>query len=440
MQKKYTALWLGILAVLLIAGSAAAEELLTLEEAVRISLSNNFEIQIARNSAEVAHNNTGFGTAGFLPTLDSQGNFIYDSTHSQGRNVPLGGNQDYRTYGSQLSLRWTLFDGFRMFADNRRYRELARAGEEQARNSIESTVVDVMRAYFDLARQEQLLDVARSNRDISQTRLEREEIRRSLGGASSTDLLNARVNFNTDQTLLLEQELRVNIARKELNILLAHEPDVPVVVKKEIHVPLLEMSLPELQERSREASAALQAARYSMQAAYEQVSITDAAFWPNLILGGQYGYSNRQALEGGTAPALKVNRSLDAAATLQLNFNLFNGNIDRINAQNARIQAKSAALVHADIESRISGLMYELYKTFLQQVEVVELETQNIVTAEQNLQLQQERYLIGAADSLDFRDAQVNVLRAQSTLITARYLARIALLNIQQLIGEIAIN
>jgi outer membrane protein TolC len=432
-----------VTAVFAACGSAAAQEILSLEDAVRICLRNNFDIQIARNTAEAARNDTGRGTAGFLPRLDSQGNLIYDSTQYHGRDV-TGGSRDYRTYGSQLNLSWTLFDGFRMFADNRRYRELAGAGDEQARDAIESTVVAAMSAYFDLVRQEQLLDVARTNRDISRARLEREEVRRSLGGASSTDLLNARVNFNNDQTLLLEQELRATIARKELNVLLAREADVPLEVKKEIEVPALGLPLEELQARSQDESAALQAARYRMQAAREQVKVTDSAFWPQLVLGGQYGYTNRSALEsGGTATpgfGLDSSRTLDSAVLLQLNFNLFNGNIDRINSQNARLDAKSAALVHADIENRISALMYELHKTFLKQVAVVELETQNSVTAEQNLQLQKERYLTGAADSLDFRDAQVNVLRAQSTLITARYQARIALLNIQQLIGEIAIN
>ena len=432
------------LVALLAPGAVAAEDNMTLQEAVSIGLRNNFDIQIAHNSAEAALNDTGRGTAGFLPTLDTLGSYGYDSTHYQGGTGLYGDNQNFRSYGSLLNLQWTVFDGFRMFADNRRYQELALLGEEQARDIIETTVVSVMRAYFDLVRQQQLLDVAVTNRDISRARLEREEIRRSLGGASSTDLLNARVNFNTDQTLLLEQELRVNIARKELNILLTREPDESLNVKKEIDVPLLELSLPELQQRSLDASATLQAARYRLQAVEEQVKIADSAFWPELILGGQYGYTNRKSLEssggGTTLYGSGSSRSLDAAVTMQLRFNLFDGNIDRINAQNARLSAKSAALSLADIQSRISGSMYELYKTFQKQVEVVDLETQNTVTAEQNLQLQKERYQTGAATSLDFRDAQVNVIRARAALITARYLARIAFLDIQRLIGEISIN
>jgi outer membrane protein TolC len=47
---------------------------------------------------------------------------------------------------------------------------------------------------------------------------------------------------------------------------------------------------------------------------------------------------------------------------------------------------------------------------------------------------------LGVAGSLEFRDAQVNFERAQTTLIVARYQARIAQLEIEQLIGAIQLD
>jgi outer membrane protein len=70
----------------------------------------------------------------------------------------------------------------------------------------------------------------------------------------------------------------------------------------------------------------------------------------------------------------------------------------------------------------------------------VKLEEQNLVAAQQNLDLQLERYNIGTASSLEFRDAQVNLIRAQTTLIAARYQARITRLEIEQLIGRVGIE
>jgi outer membrane protein len=70
----------------------------------------------------------------------------------------------------------------------------------------------------------------------------------------------------------------------------------------------------------------------------------------------------------------------------------------------------------------------------------VKLEEQNLVAAQQNLDLQLERYNIGTANSLEFRDAQVNLIRAQTTLIAACYQARITRLEIEQLIGKVGIE
>jgi len=76
----------------------------------------------------------------------------------------------------------------------------------------------------------------------------------------------------------------------------------------------------------------------------------------------------------------------------------------------------------------------------VKRLELMELEEQNVVAARQNLELQQDKYTIGATTSLEFRDAQVNLIRSQSTFIVARFQARISRLEIEQLIGNIEIE
>jgi len=93
-----------------------------------------------------------------------------------------------------------------------------------------------------------------------------------------------------------------------------------------------------------------------------------------------------------------------------------------------------------NISNQLAGLVSEKNTTFNQRVKKVQLEEENVVTAGQNLELQKERYAIGASDSLNFRDAQVNMVRANVSLIVARYEARITHLEIEQLIGNIEIE
>jgi len=56
------------------------------------------------------------------------------------------------------------------------------------------------------------------------------------------------------------------------------------------------------------------------------------------------------------------------------------------------------------------------------------------------MELQKELYATGASDSLDFRDAQGFFSRAQVSLIVSRFDARISLLEIQQLMGKVAVE
>jgi len=418
-----------------------AQDEMTVEDAIKIGLKNNYDIQIAKNTAEISGNNRGKGTAGFLPKVDTLGDFRYDASNDDTGDPTSFGNADTRTYGSQLGLNWTLFDGFFMFANKAQYDELAKLGEYEARNRIENTVVEIMIAYFDLVQQEQLLDVALTTRDISRTRLDREEVRRDLGGVSSTDLLNARVNFNNDQAVLLDQELRVAIAKKELNVLLSRKPLEKVMVKKEIRVLPLNISFDKLIELAEQRNSFLLTAKQSLKVSEEGVKIAESSFWPRLNLNANYGYHDRALFGDDVLPAARRrNETIDASVGLALTFNLFNGNVDSINYQNAVIEKKNSSLAVKNISNQLAGLVSEKHTTFNQRVKKIQLEDENVVTAGQNLELQKERYAIGASDSLDFRDAQVNMVRANVSLIVARYEARITHLEIEQLIGNIEIQ
>ena len=420
---------------------AASPEAMTVEDAIRLGLKNNYAIQIARNEAEVALNNRGKGIANFLPVIDSASDFRYDDTNENTGSPTSFGNTVTRTADTFLSLSWTLFDGFRMFADKNRYDELARSGEAQSRDSIERTVVSIMANFFNLVQQEQLLDVVSDTLAVSKKRLEREEVRRDLGGASSTDLLNARVNYNKDKATLLDQELAVTIARNELNIVLAQDPRTPIVVKKEIVIPPFTIGYEDLLQQARERNSTLLTARYEKQVAEEDVRIARSVFWPRLSLNGSYGYLDRSLFGDDVVAGTDRDRyAINSSIGLFLTFNLFNGNIDTIDYQNAKIDLLNSDLTVRNIENEIAGLVREKYTTFQKRMTKVALEEENTGTAKQNMELQKERYATGASDSLDFRDAQVNYAQAQVRLIVARFDARISLLEIQQLVGNVAIE
>jgi outer membrane protein TolC len=414
-----------------------AQDFMTAEEAIKIGLKHNFDIQIARNDEKIARNNQGKGTAGFLPTLDLFGNY-QKSKVDQDTNSPFSfGSTTSDNLGGRLSLDWTLFDGFGMFVNNDQYKQLAILGEYQSRNIIETTVVAILSAYYNLVQQEQLLDVAMNAKEISKTRLDKEKVKQDLGSASSTDYWNAQVSYNNDNATLINQGLRRLIAQNDLNVLLGRDVDTPVQVAKQIIIPDLTYEYDEILELAKKQNSRLIVARQSKKVADNNVSLSSVYFYPRLSFIANYGYDERKVISdrpGFDDPVETISR--DGILGLNLTFNLFNGMRDKIDRQNARLEAKSQEYSLQDQENRIGASVREILETFYKRMELIDLEEQNVIAAEKNLQLNQDRYNIGAASSLEFRDAQVNLIRSQSTLIVARFQARITRLELEQLMGN----
>jgi len=424
--------------VILISTNLFAQKILTAEEAISIGLKNNYDIQIARNSLEISKNNTGKGTAGFLPTLNISGNHQYAKSQQETNSPFSFGDSDSRTSSAGINFSWTLFDGFRMFAESSRYNELAKLGEHQSRNIIENTVVAILHSYFNSVQQQQLLQVSGNTLEISKTRLEKEKIRQELGSVSSTDYLNAKVAFNNDNAEYLNQQLNVLIAKKNLNILLGRDPLIELEVAGEILIPQIELNQQELMELAEKNNSTLLAAETDKLVAEKNIQLSRSAIYPRLSFDASYFYTDRTQSTNRFTYDIKSN-SKDAAVGFSLSLNLFNGWRDNIDIQNAKIDAKNKELAFQNAKNNLAGLVREKFVTFEKRMELLLLEQQNVEAARQNLELQKDRYQIGTVTSLEFRDAQVNLARAETALIVSRFQARISRLEIEQLIGKIEI-
>ena len=67
---------------LLIGFSSQSQNLLTLDESMRLALVHNHELQIARLDAQQAKNNATFGNAGRLPSVTATGGTNYSNQNS----------------------------------------------------------------------------------------------------------------------------------------------------------------------------------------------------------------------------------------------------------------------------------------------------------------------------------------------------------------------
>ena len=218
--------------------SAQAQEILTLEDAVKISLEKNYDIKIAQNNLKIDETNNNLGNAGLLPTLTANlnnTNSIIDTkqTQSGGTVRELDGAKNMNlSYG--VGLDWTIFDGMRMFSRKEQLKVIEEQGKSELQAAILAKISAVYLTYYDLVQQQQMLASIDTAIVISNQRVETAKNRFTIGKASKLEVLNAQVDLNTDTSLLLKQKELYQITKIRMNELLVRDVQTDFKVSNEI--------------------------------------------------------------------------------------------------------------------------------------------------------------------------------------------------------------
>jgi outer membrane protein len=218
----------------------SAQEVLTIEDAMKIALENNFEIKIAKNSLKISETNVTVGNAGMLPRATASvtdNNSVTNSsqTRQDGTTTSLrNAKNNSLAYG--VSLGWTVFDGMKMFAKLDQLKELQKLGDSEMKRVILVKIGQVNSAYFDLVQQQQQLSALDTTIVISKQRLTLAQNRFSIGKASKLEVLNAQVDLNSDQVALLRQKESYANAKILLNQYLARDPKINFTVTNVVAV------------------------------------------------------------------------------------------------------------------------------------------------------------------------------------------------------------
>lgn len=233
MQKIYK-----IALLLLLGFSTQAQEVLSLEDALKMALENNYDIKIATNNSKIDATNNSLARAGMLPTLNANltnSNSILDTKQTQAdgtvREVDGAKNMNL-SYG--VGLDWTIFDGLSMFARKEQLNVLEQQGKAELQTAILNKISDVYVTYFDLVQQQQVLASIDTAIVISNQRLNTAQNRFSIGKASKLEVLNAQVDLNSDLSLLLKQKEAYRITKIRMNELLIRPIQTDFIVNEEI--------------------------------------------------------------------------------------------------------------------------------------------------------------------------------------------------------------
>lgn len=416
--------------------NSQAQERLTLEEAVQTGIENNFGVQIQRNLSDIVANNRSLGNAGFLPSLTLSGSRV-ETVEDSDQEFADGTTQENRgarntTTGGSIELNWTIFDGLSMFASYDRLGALRDVSDEELRLSMENLIRDIAISYYEVTRIKEQVENLESNLKVSEERIEIEEAKVEIGSGSEYDLLQARSDLNEDRSALFREKNRLTEAKIVLNELLSRDPYTEFEVTREIDLNRT-LNRDELYSRLIDENAELTIARLEKEVARQEIREIRGERFPEIIVSSAYDY-NRAENDGGF---FRFNESRGFTFGITARVNLFNGFDTSRRAQNAQINQKNSQIAYESDKLRLESRFLALYRTYENTLELVDLEQDNFLNAEQTLEIALERFRLGSISSLEFREAQRTFIAAESRLIEARFEAKVAETELLNLSGEL---
>ncbi|TDE49873.1 TolC family protein [Flavobacterium sp. GT3P67] len=413
-----------------------AQEVLTLENAVKIALENNYEIKIATNNLTIEKTNVAIGNAGMLPKITASvvdNNSIQNSsqTRQDGTKTELdNAKNNSLTYG--VGLDWTIFDGLRMFARLDQLKELQKLGEAQLKLTVITRISDVNAAYYDLVQQQQQLAALDTTIVISNQRLTLAQNRFTIGKASKLEVLNAQVDLNTDQVALLRQKELYANSKILLNQLLARAVTTDFKVIDELEVDGL-LLLPELTALAEKQNPQLEAQIINKRVAELELKQIKAARYPTVRVNTAYNFSESQSSLGFVAQSQSRGLNYGFSASL----NIFDGFSQNRNEKIAKIQIENSKITIEQQNLALNSQLATSYQTYLTNLELIALEEKNESIAKQNLNITLDKFRIGTITTLEFRTAQLNYVNAKVRYSNAQFQGKLSEIALRELAGNL---
>ena len=377
---------------------------LSAKDAVFISLKNNYAIQISAAQQRISEKNNTWSEAGLYPTISlniGANTTIQDNTNNPFTFTP--GVILSTNLSPNLSLNMNLFSGFAVRISKQRLVQLESQSKGNAIAVIESTVLEVLRAYYQALAQKEKLNALNELKKNSFNRLKYYDLKNEIGVSNSLEALQFKNLYFSDSINATIQKISFENSIRNLFLLM--------------NVPLRIDSIPNLTDEFNlefpiidfeDALSSLPSANQELKNQYLAIELqrTNTAFqksflYPTLTL--QAGFTPAKSwFRDLNDPNLKITTEVMMYnGGLNLRYNLLNNWKNRRAIEASKIQESIATLTYENMRKSMENSLSTLINTYKGNTELVALAELNLDYAKQAWQLAEKRFKLGTLNSIE---------------------------------------
>lgn len=423
--------------LVLVAIQANAQTILTKKEALQIALENNYGVKIANNNVAIAKNNSSIYNSRHLPTLSTNAGANYNNSNQeierQDGTITNVNGAVTKTYNASVNVNYTIFDGLGRKYNYKQLKETYNLSELQARETIENMYLQLFSVYFQIARLSENTKNLQEALKISKQRLKRAQYQYEYGQSDRLELLNAEVDVNNDSISLINSRQLFANSKRDLNIILGVQKNIDYSVETDVEFITL-MSYEALLEKAKKNNVILQQNKKNIAISEFNIKANKAGYLPTASLSGSYGWNKS---DNPATSFLAGSNSSGLNAGINLSWNIFDGGSTKTRVANAKIALENQEILKTQHIETIENTLNNTFESFQNALFVIQAQEKNVLTNQNNFDRTQERYKLGQVTSIEFRQAQINLLNAQTALNNEKFNAKLIELELLQLTGDL---
>ena len=401
--KKYAA-FTPIMMFLGLVPSLLAQDSLSLSNALQKALENNYGLVISQAEASIAEINNYWGNAGRYPTIG------FDLGSYNSYDVNNTANFSNNRVNAGLNLRWTLFDGFRVVATKDRLSQLEELAEGRTAVVVESTIEDVILAYYYVLLVTEELEVLENVMTLSKDRYDYEQIRYDLGSTASYNVLQAKNTYLNDKALFLNQEVVVRNAIRNLNFLMREDASETWLFTEPFEPGIQVYALGDLMDKMLANNQTLQNQYTNLMLSQTDVKLQRSAWYPSLDLSTGVTDNWAAVKRSGSDPSFGNN--LNTYGNIILSYDIYAGGTRKRALEVARINEEISQVEIDQMEHSLTNQLMNVFDYYNVRQALLEVAEEGLEAAELNLEIAGDKFRTGAINSFNYRDIQLIYLNA----------------------------
>ena len=340
----------------------------------------------------------------------------------------------YKNQSAGITLNQKLYAGGRSWNQIKQAKTNLQIAKLNERLTLTQVIQSVIQSYYNLLKAQKLLDVSNTNLDVSLQQVSLIKNQFDLGSVKKTDLLKAQVAQGQARVDMLNNETRLQNARRvlfndmglqdfgqKINVS-DSDWNIPTIPSSAAIIKLLRENNPSI--LAAEAQIELSNILYKLQSGLRLPSLNSSM---NFSANDQTGSDFLGAIRDDWNFGLNLTISIP----------VYTGNTIRIQQQQAKLSIMQSEYSYATLLNDLRVEAELIRESLSNYAEIIPLNQSVVTSAEEDLRLARERYALGSATILEVLDAQASLVRSNSTLINTVHDARIQEASLKALLGNL---